>query len=320
MSNFDMAVDSTFCLNIDAARYAWVAISVVFDLCIVSIPFAILRQIRLERYERIVLFAVFGANLLGTIACATGIYGIWANNNEAAYIDDSFSESVFLMTSDVEIFLYALGASATLPSRYFISRAKDLSQRSGSRGSDWRSNISWPTSNESYYTHTAPAKSPRSPSSRRGFGSFGFKRGFKGSDVEILEGFDLQVSPHSAASTPRSEHTLFGGNGRKKSSVASINRPILGSPKTPSTSNLMDVGGLINTSHGHPQPHRQYTAPQPLRRPSGNSPLSAAVPFEPVNWTHRPHMSPHQRTPDTSLENLRPVAWEGQGPISGWNA
>lgn len=85
MSNFDYMTASTWCVNVDMTRYgmsfdpgvsyyeantaaAWVGISIVLDIAIIAIPFAIISNVRLKIYERRALILVFGASLIGTIA------------------------------------------------------------------------------------------------------------------------------------------------------------------------------------------------------------------------------------------------------------
>ncbi|KAF9633169.1 integral membrane protein [Lasiodiplodia theobromae] len=138
MSNFDYNVESTWCANIDAARFSWAGIGIGIDCILTWIPIAILQRTRLLRHERIVLRAVFGATLLGTAATAAGCYGIWLNREAQAVNDLTWTESIYIMFNSIEITLYTVGGSLTVFSRYFISRAAAYS--SGARTDHSHSN------------------------------------------------------------------------------------------------------------------------------------------------------------------------------------
>lgn len=51
-----------------------------------------------------------------------GLYGVWANRSYADN-DLPYTETIFVMTNDIEITMYTLGASFPVLSRYFVSRA-----------------------------------------------------------------------------------------------------------------------------------------------------------------------------------------------------
>src|SRR4051812_27878927 len=66
-SNWDYRVEAEWYLNLDVARYIWIAISILIDFIITWIPLEIIRHTRLRTWERRILFAAFSANLLGTV-------------------------------------------------------------------------------------------------------------------------------------------------------------------------------------------------------------------------------------------------------------
>ncbi|KAK7725106.1 hypothetical protein SLS57_004019 [Botryosphaeria dothidea] len=66
MSNFSFKSKVQWCLNIDAARYTWAAVSIVIDLALVYTPIVMVRQVHLSKREVKVLYVVFCGNLLGT--------------------------------------------------------------------------------------------------------------------------------------------------------------------------------------------------------------------------------------------------------------
>ncbi len=74
------------------------------------IPFQILKLARLREHEQRILKMVFCATLLGTITCTIGIYGAYetrtSNGNDGFY-----DETAFIMMNDIEILMYALGAT-----------------------------------------------------------------------------------------------------------------------------------------------------------------------------------------------------------------
>ena len=49
-------------------RLGWVGFSVIFDVALVLVPLRMLKQsLSIKKYERLALWVVSGANLLGTI-------------------------------------------------------------------------------------------------------------------------------------------------------------------------------------------------------------------------------------------------------------
>lgn len=49
------------------------------------------------------------------------------NRNGQAFSDASYTATIFVMCNDIEIFTYTLGASATVLSKFFISKAAAMS-------------------------------------------------------------------------------------------------------------------------------------------------------------------------------------------------
>jgi len=140
-SNFDYFMNQSWCIDIDYVRYLWEGISIPIDIVIVAIPCQILRKTRLQRHEKKVLMLVFAANLLGTLACGATAYGIWRNRDSIT--DISYSETTFVMTSDIEILMYTVGAAFPVLSRHFISRASPAPTRaSASYMPSWRRRVS----------------------------------------------------------------------------------------------------------------------------------------------------------------------------------
>lgn len=148
LSNFIYTIESSWCMNIEAARLSWVGLSVLIDLVIIAIPFAIIKRAALKPFERMALMLVFGASLLGTITCLIGICGIWFNRNSQAFVDLTYTDTLFVMLNDIEILMYTLGASATVASKYIISKVaafasytSSVRSRSASKGQElpsWR--------------------------------------------------------------------------------------------------------------------------------------------------------------------------------------
>ncbi|KAL2061037.1 hypothetical protein VTL71DRAFT_9089 [Oculimacula yallundae] len=121
LSNFDWRVPMDSCTNFDIFRWLWISISVPIDLIIMSVPLRILNRVRLRLHEKRILQMVFCATFLGTIACLVGIYGSFktrtVKSNELFY-----NEVAFIMMNDIEVFMYALGASAPVLSRYIVAK------------------------------------------------------------------------------------------------------------------------------------------------------------------------------------------------------
>ena len=76
-----------------------------------------------------------------------GVYGIWVNRDDQAFSDLTYTDTIFIMTNDIEILAYTIGASATVASRYIVSKAETIatrlshSSRSRSPDSTWISQI-----------------------------------------------------------------------------------------------------------------------------------------------------------------------------------
>lgn len=119
-SNFDPNVNDNYCLDLDIPRYLWLGLSVIIDFIILAIPFKVLKVAQLKPHEKRILMMVFSANLFGTATCIIGFYGIWSDRFDST-IDLTYSEAPFIITNDLEILFYTLGASFPVLSPYLIS-------------------------------------------------------------------------------------------------------------------------------------------------------------------------------------------------------
>jgi len=136
LSNFVWSIQSNSCINYDILRWLWVGLSIPIDFAILSIPLEILKKTKLPPIENRVLKMVFAANLLGTITCVLGIYGVYENRaNEAA--DEFYQETIFIMLNDIEILMYALGASFPVLSRWLVAKAGSSGWRSTDTYGSW---------------------------------------------------------------------------------------------------------------------------------------------------------------------------------------
>ncbi|TAQ89028.1 hypothetical protein B7494_g2610 [Chlorociboria aeruginascens] len=61
------------------------------------------------------------------IKITLGIYGVWRTRNSMTN-DGFYNETDFVMLNDIEIFMYSLGASFPVLSRYLVSRSRSSSQ------------------------------------------------------------------------------------------------------------------------------------------------------------------------------------------------
>ncbi|EPS42696.1 hypothetical protein H072_3294 [Dactylellina haptotyla CBS 200.50] len=122
ISNFDYTVKQQTCFNIDIPRFTWIAVSISIDICILAIPWAIIRGSKIQPSERRILLIVFSGNLLGTIVCIVSIYSVWSTRTSLAYYDLAYTQTAFAITNDVEILFYALGASLPVLSPFLLSR------------------------------------------------------------------------------------------------------------------------------------------------------------------------------------------------------
>lgn len=121
-SNFVWSINSAYCINYDIFRWLWVGVGMAIDLVLVTIPLQILKRAKLRVHERKLLKMIFSATLIGTITLAAGIYGVWGTRLQEA--DDAFyHEIAFLIMTDIEIFMYTLGASFPVLSKYLVQRA-----------------------------------------------------------------------------------------------------------------------------------------------------------------------------------------------------
>jgi hypothetical protein len=69
--------------------------------------------------------------MVSNLSSAVGIYGVWANRSEVD-VDLFYAETIFVMTNDIEITMYTLGASFPVLSRYFVTRAAPSTPHSSS--------------------------------------------------------------------------------------------------------------------------------------------------------------------------------------------
>jgi len=122
LSNFVWEIPGDTCLDLDVPRYVWVALSVMIDLIILWIPFRILADTKLAQHEKRALMFVFAANLLGTITCLVGVYGIYMDRWDSI-IDSVFTETTFIITNHIEVLMYTLGASFPVLSPYLVAKA-----------------------------------------------------------------------------------------------------------------------------------------------------------------------------------------------------
>jgi hypothetical protein len=126
LSNFLWSVPMDACINTDILRWLWVGVSVPIDLFIMAVPLRILKAARLRDHERRILKMVFSATLLGTTLCITGIYGVYCL--EIRFTNQGFYEEMpYIILTDIEIFMYALGASFPVLSRYIVEKTKPAS-------------------------------------------------------------------------------------------------------------------------------------------------------------------------------------------------
>lgn len=121
LSNFLWNTLADSCVNYDIFRYLWIAVSVPIDIAIMSVPLRILKRASLRTHEKRVLRMVFCATLLGTMTCIIGIFS--AFETRTANSNDGFWDEVpWIMMNDIEILMYALGASFPVLSKYIIQR------------------------------------------------------------------------------------------------------------------------------------------------------------------------------------------------------
>ncbi|RFU27184.1 hypothetical protein B7463_g9155, partial [Scytalidium lignicola] len=119
----------------------WVGLSIPIDLVLIFVPLKLLRSMKLHPREQRLLKLIFSANLLGTITCALGIYGVWENRT-AAQLDEFYNETIFIMLNDIEILMYTLGATFPVFSRYIINILPTSARRPTDENfSSWARNI-----------------------------------------------------------------------------------------------------------------------------------------------------------------------------------
>ncbi|EWC46180.1 hypothetical protein DRE_04558 [Drechslerella stenobrocha 248] len=141
ISNFDYSVAQDHCFNIDIPRFTWVAVSISIDLCILAIPWAIIRWSKIQPAEKRILLIVFSGNLMGTIVCVVSIYSVWCTRTSLSYYDLAYTQTAFAITNDVEILFYALGASLPVLSPFLLARfatRQEAQSTPTSRVPSWR--------------------------------------------------------------------------------------------------------------------------------------------------------------------------------------
>jgi len=121
-SNFVWSIPTVICINYDIFRWLWIGFSIPIDLVLTIIPLQILKRAKLRNHEKRILKMVFCATLLGTITLSCGIYGVYETRT-GEQNDGFYQETAFIMMNDIEIFMYALGASFPVLSRYLVQRA-----------------------------------------------------------------------------------------------------------------------------------------------------------------------------------------------------
>jgi len=176
MANFDYNVDATTWISMDPPRYLWAAMSVPIDLGIISIPYIIIKKTKLQSHERKIIFLVFAAQLLGTFASVFGIYGVWLNR--AAEVQDIYyNESVWVILLDLEIFMYTLGATFPMFSRFFILKAAPTQSQQNTAQLTWfRGTMSHISNRFSSLANTLPARArTHSSSNHSGSNSRSYK-------------------------------------------------------------------------------------------------------------------------------------------------
>ncbi|KAK6340818.1 hypothetical protein TWF696_009136 [Orbilia brochopaga] len=141
ISNFDYRVKQEWCFNIDIPRFIWIGVSIFIDVCILAIPWAIIRVSRIQAAEKRVLLIVFSGNLMGTIVCIVSIYSVWRTRMPVSVSDIAYTQTAFAITNDVEILFYTLGASLPVLSPFLLSRfasRQDVKATTTSRVPSWR--------------------------------------------------------------------------------------------------------------------------------------------------------------------------------------
>ncbi|KAF3227062.1 hypothetical protein TWF106_010550 [Orbilia oligospora] len=145
--NFIYNIEGTSCPPVDKARWSWIIFSTIVDGAVLWIPWRILQQSGLPPAERRVLKLVFGANLLGTLACIANVYGVMTFEG-SAFTDpygrtgDDFthSEAAFILINNGEVLMYVIGACFPVLSPYLVSLARSHvgSRRKSTSMPSWR--------------------------------------------------------------------------------------------------------------------------------------------------------------------------------------
>ncbi|TVY38055.1 hypothetical protein LSUB1_G005944 [Lachnellula subtilissima] len=140
LSNFRWSVEPVVCVNWDIFRWVWIGLSLPIDFLLMLIPLLILKRSNIQGLERRILKWCFLATFLGTIVCACGIYGAYETRT-AEVFDAYYQETPFIMMNNIELFMYALGASLPVLSRYLVARAGPETRQTHSNFSSWARNV-----------------------------------------------------------------------------------------------------------------------------------------------------------------------------------
>ncbi|KAH8802904.1 hypothetical protein F5884DRAFT_803653 [Xylogone sp. PMI_703] len=141
LSNFDWDVLASYCINYDIFRWLWIAVSVPIDVVLLYVPYKLLKKMRLQTHEQRILKLIFGANLLGTITCILGIYGVYENRT-TNQLDQFYVETIFIMLNDIEILMYTLGATFPVYSRVIIQKVSaSIRHPADQNFSSWARNV-----------------------------------------------------------------------------------------------------------------------------------------------------------------------------------
>ncbi|KAJ6262375.1 hypothetical protein Dda_3183 [Drechslerella dactyloides] len=140
ISNFIYKLKQDDCFDIDIPRFVWIGGSIFIDLCILAIPWAIIRGTRIQAAEKRILLIVFSGNLMGTLVCVEPMEDFGADGFSPEF-DLAYTQTAFAITNDVEILFYTLGASLPVLSPFLLSRfavRQEVGATTTSRVPSWR--------------------------------------------------------------------------------------------------------------------------------------------------------------------------------------
>ena len=97
---------------------------ICFDVCIVTIPLMLIKNMMLKSQERTVLMLLFSANMLATTILIAGLTGIWYTSDPIKFPDYTWLETIYIIMQNLEMLAYAIGASTPgkLPPPRFLAR------------------------------------------------------------------------------------------------------------------------------------------------------------------------------------------------------